>query len=90
MKFAKEEALGHKVSVPFCLPSQAPSILLDALPQLQPRPQSNQMQKLSHSGIGGGEGGSAVPGSLVSELDFCSCVAMDKLVPLLGFILKSI
>lgn len=91
VKFAKEEALGHKVfSVPFCLPSRAPSTLLYAPPHIQPRPQSNQMQKLLHSGIGGGSGGSAVPGSLVSELDCCSCVALDKLVPLLGFSHKNI
>lgn len=57
VKSAKEEALGHKVfSVPFFLLSQAPSTLLCAPPHLQPRPQSNQMQKLWHSGVGVGRG----------------------------------
>lgn len=31
-----------------------------------------------------------MPGSLVSELDCCSCVSLDKLVLLLGFSLKNI
>lgn len=53
-KFAKGEAIGHKVfSVPFCFPSQAPSTLLYAPPHLQPRPQSNQTQKLLNSVVGG-------------------------------------
>lgn len=91
VKFAKEEALGHKVfSVPFCLPSRGPKH-----PVLCPSPHPAQTTIQSNAETAtfwdwGWGWGSAVPGSLVSELDSCSCVALDKLVPLLGFSLKNI
>lgn len=57
VKFAKGEAVGHKVfSVPFCFPSPDPSTLLYAPPHLQPAPQSYQTQELLHYGVGGGGG----------------------------------
>lgn len=90
VKFAKEEVLGHEVfSVPFCLPSRAQAPCSVPLPTSSPDHNPIKCRNCHILGLGVGWG-SAVPGSLVSELDCCSCVALDKLVPLLGFSHKNI